>query len=137
MGQKGHKNIMESKIEANEELQCILLTAVLDGTAHYVVAACEDRSGCQAMTALKKWFNGNESQQNTIDRILEELGSLKLDECKIVHEHVNQFVRLIESLNALKEEMTPQTTQKMFLNNAVDLDYENVRTVLKSAKRNV
>ena len=53
MGQKGHKNIMESKIEANEELHCILLMAVLDGTAHYVVAACEDRSGCQAMTTLK------------------------------------------------------------------------------------
>ena len=54
MGQKGHKNIMESKIEANEELNCILLTAVLDGTAHYVVAACEDRSRYQEITTLKK-----------------------------------------------------------------------------------
>ena len=33
--------------------------------------------------------------------------------------------------------MPPQTARNLFLNNIVDLDYENVRTILKSTKRNV
>ena len=68
MGQTGYKGTMESKIEADkaqemdEELYYILLTSVLDGTAHHVVAAGDHRSGYHAMTALKKWFSGNEAQ---------------------------------------------------------------------------
>ena len=79
MSQTGHKDIMESmteedkKKETDEELHCIFLMAVLDGTSHHVVASYEDRSGYQEMNALKKWFGGNETQQNTIDIILEEL----------------------------------------------------------------
>ena len=85
MGQTWHKNIIESKTEADkeketdEELCYVFLTAVWDGKSHHEVATREDRSGHQAMTAWKKWFSGNEAQQNTIDSILEELQSLKLD----------------------------------------------------------
>ena len=63
--------------------------------------------GYQAITALKKWFSCNKAQQNTIDSILED------------------------------EEIPPQTAGNLFLNNVVDPDYENVRTMLKSTKRNV
>ena len=113
IGQTGCKGIMESKIEAekaqdvDEELYYILLTSVLDGTAHHVVAAGDHRSGYQAMTALKKWFSGNEAQHNTIDSILEDLSNLKLDECVTAHECINKFIRLIESLKTLKEKMPP------------------------------
>ena len=46
-------------------------------------------------------------------------------------------MRLIKYLKTLKEEMPPQTARNLFLNNIVDPDYENVRTTLKSTKRNV
>ena len=57
------------------------------------------------MVALKKWFSGNEAQQNRIDSFAEDLRNLKLDECAIAREHVNKCVRLIESLKTLKEEV--------------------------------
>ena len=37
----------------DEELYYVLITAVLDGTSHHVVAECEDRAGYQEITALK------------------------------------------------------------------------------------
>ena len=109
MGHTGHKGEMESKTEADkvqdmdEELYCILLNPVLDGTARHVVATGNYRSGYQAMTALKKWFRDNEAQHNTIDSILEDVRNLKLDEYTTAHEHINKFMRLIESLKLLKK----------------------------------
>ena len=46
-------------------------------------------------------------------------------------------MRLIKSLTSLKEEIPPQTVRDLFLNNIVDPDYENIKTMLKSTKRNV
>ena len=65
MGQNGHKGTMESKRESgkakemDEELHCVLLTSVLDGTSRRVVAAGDYGPGCQSMKALKKWFSGD------------------------------------------------------------------------------
>ena len=50
------------KKKMDEELYYILLTSVLDGTVQHVVSAGDHKSGHQAMTALKKWFSGNEDQ---------------------------------------------------------------------------
>ena len=87
------------------------------------------------MDVVKKWFSGNEAQQNTIDSILEDFRSLKLDECATTHEHIHQLMRIIESLKTLKEEMSLQNAQNLFLNNIVDPGHENIRMILKNAKR--
>ena len=89
------------------------------------------------MTALKRWFSGNKSQQNMVDSIFDELLILKFDECATAHEHMNQFMRLIESLKTSQEEIPPQTAHNLFLNKIFDLDYENFRKMLKITKRKV
>ena len=45
-------------------------------------------------------------------------------------------MRLIKYLKTLKEEMPPQTARNLFLNNIVDPDYESIRKIIKSIKRN-
>ena len=42
---------------------------------------------------------------------------------------------LAEYLSTLSEEMLPQTARNLFLNNMIDPDYENIRTIIKSTKR--
>ena len=88
---------------------------MLDGIACHVVAAGDHISGYQTMTVLKKWFSGNEAQQNTIDSILEDFINLKLDECTTAHDYINKLMRLIESLKTLKEEMPPQNARNRSL----------------------
>ena len=131
MGQSGCKTIIESKVETakeadmDEDLHYNLLT--LDGIVWHEIAACEERSRCQAMMVLKIWFSGNEFQQNTIDSILDELCVLKLDENTTSHEFMTQFLRLISSLKTSQDEMLLQTVRDLFLNNIANLDYENIR----------
>ena len=81
-----------------------------------------------------KWFCVNDAQQSTIDRMIDELRILKLDETIKVHEQSNKFMQLIKSLSTLGEEVLPQNARNMFLNNTIEPDYENGKTILKGTK---
>ena len=48
-----------------------------------------------------------------------------------------QLMKLIESLKTFQEEMSHQAARNLLLNNTVDPDCENIRAMLKSAKRKV
>ena len=87
----------------DEESHYILLMASLDGMVCHVASAYKERPGHQAMTALKRWFSGNDAQQNTIDSIIDDLRALKLDESMTACECINEFMELMESSSALGE----------------------------------
>ena len=57
------------------------------------------------MTALKKWFSGNDAQQSTIDSMLDDLSVLKLDETATSHEHIKKSMDIVESLSTIGEEI--------------------------------
>ena len=68
--------------------------------------------------------------------MLYDLRELKLDENMTAHENVNNVMETIESLSILGEGILPQNAKNMFINIVIDLDYENIRTILKISKRN-
>ena len=92
---------------------------VLGEASFHVVSACKERSGRQAITALKRCFSCNDSQQHTIDRIIDDLRVLKLGESVTAHDHINKFMELIESLSILGEEIPPQTNRNFLLNTII------------------
>ena len=76
------------------------------------------------MTALKKWFSGNDAQQSTIDSMLDDLSVLKLDETATSHGHIKKSMDIVESLSTIGEEIPLQNARNLFLNNTIDLCYD-------------
>ena len=65
------QEVETKEAEIDEELCCILLTEVIDGTAFHVGSARKERSRHQTITELKRWFSGSDAPQNTIDSMLD------------------------------------------------------------------
>ena len=121
--------------DKNEELYYILLSAVLDGTAYHIMAGCGKKSGHEAMEAMKKWYNGSDTQQNTNDMYHDKLKTNLLDKSSTAQLYINTFMEYTMSLETLGEKIPERTLRNIFLNNIVDPDYENIHTILKSTKR--
>ena len=51
-------------------------------------------------------------------------------------EQTNKFICLVGPSPALGKETQPQTARNLLLKNMIDPDYENIRAILKSTKRN-
>ena len=88
-----------------QESHFMLLNVVLDRTACHVVSSCKHTCRGQALKALKKWFSGNDDQQNTIDSMLDDLRVLNVEETARTQCHPIKVIELIEYFPTLGEEM--------------------------------
>ena len=59
-----YQEVANQETEMDENSYCRLLVAALNRTACHVALASKEKSGDQELAVLRKWFSGNDANQN-------------------------------------------------------------------------